>query len=175
MGTIPDPRTWNVGDLVAAADLNDEIRDMINWMVDPPRIKLGKSASQNNLTDQTVTKLTWNTEAFKVDITHSASSGDITVQTAGYYLVIANVEFSAENSVGQRRVDIFINGFTATQNVFASGNTTPAGNVLIRMSVAGYQRALVGDVFNVGAYQSSGLNTTDITTNSNFAAIWMES
>lgn len=162
--TVSNPTT---GQPILAA-WGDQIRTNQEFFIDPPGCSVYNSSAQS-LANNTGTVLTANSENFDNDSMHSTSvnTSRITIQTAGRYLVIAAVSFSA-NSTGNRQVNFKKNG---------SG---VAGGSLLDNSGASNSTAIVqvqslvlaaSDYVEVEATQRSGGNLN--TTLSEFAAFFM--
>lgn len=179
MGTVPSPRTWHIDDDVADADFNQEIRDVADWILDPPRILLTKTSNQT-LTSGVFESITWQSQEEIVDMTHSTVSDSwrINVNTSGMYFVVANLEIEDSGDTdGQRRIDLGKNG---AQNdldgsmKFSSESIAPPGaNINSMLSVKGYQRAVAGDWFQLFALQGSG-ELEPVLAGATFGAIWVE-
>src|SRR6266498_2901474 len=61
--SIPGPRTWVAAEFVDNVELNTEIRDALNYLLDPPRAELRQTVTQN-LTTATWTDITYTTEDY---------------------------------------------------------------------------------------------------------------
>lgn len=104
------PRTWATSDTITAALLNQEIRDNLSFLHDPPTCRIYHSVDQSigNSSDQAVV---CNSERYDTDTMHSTSSNTsrITFTTAGKYRVWVVGMFAA-NATGIRRVRLRLNG-----------------------------------------------------------------
>lgn len=86
MATLPTPRDWDAFYTPTATDLNDDIRNTVNFFVGPPRVTLRRTANQT-ITAETWTKITWQSDSLG-DVDGMWSSGSlITPITAGRYRV----------------------------------------------------------------------------------------
>lgn len=171
------PHTWAAGDYPTAAYFNQEIRDNVSFLANPPACRVTNTAVQS-VGNAAWTAMTFDTELFDTDSMHSTSSNTsrITATTAGLYLFTGAIAWTA-NATGQRGC-AFRKNSSGTNNPTDSGslytavtNTTatytPAA-MLIKLAAADYVE-LVG-------YQSSGgpLNTADQTLGFHyFAAVWV--
>lgn len=119
--------------------------------------------------------VTWDSEDNDTDGMHSTSSNTsrLTVPSggAGYYLVIATIEFDtttlAAGQAGQYGVRIRYNGSTVFRTVFDDAEA-PADADLV-MQVAGIPGMNVGDYVECQVYTTRDIN---VTANSRFEAIW---
>lgn len=153
MATLPNPRTWTVGELLTAAKLNTDLRDGLNFLLSPPLAVLRLSADIT-ISNNSVTGVSWNSEAIDRDGGHDNVTNPTryTAQTAGWYDVgIAIAWFT--NTTGQRQ--IIIGG-----NVSAglAGNVAPgsASGTLTYMSAARTHFLNVGDYVYAEVWQNSG-------------------
>lgn len=146
MATVPNPRTWTVGELLTASKLNTDLRDGMNFLLSPPRTLLHKTASQS-VNNTTWTVLTWNSEQYDNDGGHSNSTNNsrYTAQTAGWFTFTANILWA---SSGERGARFLKNG---------SGN--PFGEAVINgyaVHITGWTLLSVNDYVEVMGYQNSG-------------------
>lgn len=100
------PRTFVTGEVVTATILNQDIRDNMTTVGNPPRMKTRRSGTQS-LTNNVITALTWDQEFYDTDTMHSTATNTQrgTVNTAGLYECQINLEF-AGNATGHRSVHI---------------------------------------------------------------------
>lgn len=170
---VPNPRTWEIGETVTAALMNQEIRDAFSFLLDAPRVKVSR-ASAFSVPNQDATLVPWDQEILKSGITHSTltNSQRLTVVDPGLYLVVATVTFDAADG-GQRRLDLCFNGDVLTTREFCSENMDPVPSpVPSTLSAGGQMRGAAGDWFMARVYQSSGASI-NISTDSSLSAVWM--
>ncbi len=107
---VPNPRTWTVGDLDSAGLLNANIRDGLNFLLNPPLWQGYQNAAQS-CTTGTVTSITWDTNVVDTYGGHSVSTNPsrYVAQVAGWYRVYSSVEWAA-NAAGQRVHLLAVNG-----------------------------------------------------------------
>jgi hypothetical protein len=86
MATIPGTRTWAVGEFITASRLNTEIRDALDFILNPPWCQPYDGAGIA-CANSTATLITMDSESEDSDAMHSTSSltGRITIITAGVY------------------------------------------------------------------------------------------
>lgn len=117
MATLPAPRTWADADVVTAVALNADIRDSLNFLLNPPRVSVwsdtGVSVRREGESLQGGhALLTWNQVKFDSDAMWGANSSRLTVKTAGFYEVILHVEWQtlSDSEPGNRYAAITKNG-----------------------------------------------------------------
>jgi hypothetical protein len=102
------PRTWIAGEVVTATIMNQDVRDNMTMVGNPPRCKVHRTATLS-LTNNTITLLTWNdeTRGYDTDSMHSTSTNThrVVTNTAGLYLAHLNLEFAA-NATGFRGIHL---------------------------------------------------------------------
>lgn len=143
-GTIP-PASWG-----------DQIRDNLEFLVDPPAVSAYHSAAVT-LTDDTLTKMVADSELFDNASWHSTSSNTsrLTAPIACRALVFATVVFDP-NATGERLVDFLVNN--TTQYVGVAGAPNPSGSRNTGITVV---RAIIfaaGDYVECRSRQKSGGN-----------------
>ena len=178
---VPSQGTVAVGDKITASLWNDDVRDAVNFLISPPRVKVYKTANQS-IADNAYACLTWNAEAFDSDTMHdnTTSNSRITFTTAGTYQITLNCLW-ANNSTGIRNHTIEKNGSTSINSgtkilepfAFNPGNATHNG-----VSVSLMHSFAAGDWIQVFVLQNSGgaLNLSGTTeAHSSFSARWISS
>jgi hypothetical protein len=123
LNTVHNPATGTV----APAAWGDQVRDNLEFLVDPPTCSV-EASSDVTLADNSTTALAAATENFDNDSMHSTVSNTsrITIQTAGRYLFLATVRFDAASGSGAgiRRVSLRVDGTTSYGGMQAIGATT---------------------------------------------------
>lgn len=162
MATIPNPRTWTASEAVTTAKLNTDIRDGLNFFFNPPRAFLSKNADQNFGTGVEGVIL-WETETYDTDNGHSTvtNPGRYTAQTAGWYYLIVNVHWRANNDLGMREIVFKKNGLAAgRQN--RQDEWPGYGHLFntVQIRTSGHMQMNVGDYVEVCIYQNSGSGST---------------
>ena len=146
------PKTYNVGDVLTASDMNTYQRDNISYLYNVPTCRVYNDANIA-IPDDTATALTFNTERWDTDGIHNTSTntGRLTCVTAGVYHIYACVSFAA-NATGARSCTIRLNGST-TIAVSSGGNAGAAD--LVRIILSTEYKLTVTDYLEVTAYQNS--------------------
>lgn len=108
MATVPSQATAAVGDPLTATLWNDDVRDAIAFLVDPPKCALTTAAQAT--TNNVYALLSWDTEKYDNDAMHDlvTNPSRVTFKTAGIYLVSYNASWVA-NATGTRTVDVRLN------------------------------------------------------------------
>jgi hypothetical protein len=147
LNTIHNPATGTV----APAAWGDQVRDDLEFLIDPPVVSAFHSTTQS-LTSGSAFVLQANSENFDNDAMHSTVTNNsrITATTAGRYFFSARVSFAA-NVTGIREVRFGKNStFTTALNINAAG----AGATIITTFTTFVMAA--GDFCEVAAQQTSG-------------------
>lgn len=178
---VPSQGTVAVGDKITASLWNDDVRDAVNFLISPPRVKVYKTANQS-IADSTYALLTWNAEAFDSDTMHDnvTNTARITFTTAGTYQITLNCLW-ASNGTGARYHTIEKNGTTTK-----GSGTVILEPFVISPIVATHSGASIsvmasfsaGDYIQAFVYQNSGgaLNLAGVTeAHSTFSARWIAS
>ncbi len=166
MATLPSPKTWATSDGLGAATLNLEVRDALNFLLNPPTTGLSATGQTHNSTGNWLS-IGGYTEDWDTDAMHSTSvnTSRITCVTAGKYLFTGSVAF-ASNATGIRGARFLANGGTTYEQC---GQPAAAGAGA--MSISGIIPMTAGQYVELQAYQSSGGNLVADTTR--FSAIWV--
>lgn len=152
MATVPNPRTWTVGELLTAAKLNTDLRDGLNFLLSPPLAVLRISAN-TLIANNTLVSVSWTTEAIDRDGGHDNVTNPIryTAQTAGWYDIAGSVLFYTASG-GIRSMSLL-----EPSGVPIAGNTAPGNGVIVMPVSASKVFFLnVGDYFTMQLYQDSG-------------------
>lgn len=160
MATVPSQSTVTVGSKITAAYANDDIRDAINFILDPPRLQASLSANVSLATSGTWQLISWDTETWDNDSMHSTSTNTsrLIAPTAGRYLVSVNA-FFAPNATGTRGINLTPNGAgtkTANNAVLSDGYFAPANNTNNLVSATVEWSAAANDYLELWCVQSSG-------------------
>ncbi len=148
---VHDPATGTA----APAAWGDQVRDNLEFLIDPPACKAKHSTTQT-LVNNTSASLSADSEDFDNNAMHSTVTNNtrITIQTAGRYEFYANVGFNA-SSTGERIVEFRQNGTTMHPGVaiWNAGPGTSTGVILTDVFAL-----TAGDYMEVRATQLSGGN-----------------
>lgn len=170
MATVPAQITWTTGTVVTAAQLNTNVRDAVNFLIQPPSASLTKTGTTSLATSSSVyTAITFDTEDWDTDGGHSTSvnTSRYTAQTAGKFQGHCQLEFQS-SATGARLAGFRVNGgsiYWTAEIPAVNGNTT------IVMST-GFLSLAVNDYVEVVGLQNSG-GTLTVNANSRFALLWM--
>jgi len=156
---VPSQGTVAVGDKITASLWNDDVRDAVNFLISPPRVKVYKTANQS-IANSAWACLTWNAEAFDSDTMHdnATSNSRITFTTAGTYEVTLNCMW-ANSTAGIRNHSVEKNG-TTTQGsgttVIEPFATAPVGATYNGVNATVTASFAAGDYIQAFVFQSSG-------------------
>lgn len=170
------PRTWATDDPITAAALNQDVRDNVAFLANPPRCIVYNNANIS-IPNNAATALTFNSERQDSDAMHSTSSNTsrITCVTAGLYDLFGCIRWASQGTVtGVREVGIRLNGATYLA-VNDGGSTLYNGLTIIQQVTRNGYPLSVGDYVELVPFQSSGgaLNVEFVGNYSpEFAAIW---
>jgi len=151
--SLPSQRTWVVGDVVTAAMMNSNVRDAVNFLLNPPIADVYQSAAQT-LATGTATDVTF--DASNVDTyaghSNSVNNSRYVAQVAGWYLVVAEVGFTG-NANGRRSLAIQKNDVDLTP-IRQSKSADPS-NIGLVLQAAAVTQLAVSDYVDVSAFQNS--------------------
>lgn len=148
LNTIHNPATGTI----APASWGDQVRDDLEFLIDPPACSVFHSTVQSVAHGSWVPLLA-NSENYDNDGMHSTVSNTarITIATAGRYDVNGTISF-AVNTTGNRAISVWLNGTTQYVGMLvpsAASNST----------VVSVSRTLVlnaGDYIEARAFQTCG-------------------
>lgn len=159
MATVPSQQTFTAGSTLTAAQLNDDVRDAINFLLDPPSAYAYHSTTQTVSTGiSSFTLLAMDSESWDNDGIHSTSTNNsrMTIQTDGTYFCKGIVTFQADTNNNNRNARLTKNGsggtvvgVTKLRN--ANANTTS-------MEVTSVLPLVAGDYIELWASQDTGGN-----------------
>lgn len=151
LNTVHNPSTGGV----APASWGDQIRDNLEYLVEPASCRVFHSGQQL-LTHATWVTLLADSESWDSASMHSTSSNTsrITVPASGKYLFTATGEFG-NHETGMRWLRFLVNG-SATQPFFAAAVTNYTG---ARGSGSTMRSFTAGNYVEVQALQNSGNST----------------
>lgn len=91
------PRTWVTGELVTAAEMNQDVRDNISALANPEACRAYHNTTQS-VTDNTDTTVAFNTESYDTASIHSTVTNNsrFTLPKAGLWEFDWNVQFAAD-------------------------------------------------------------------------------
>ena len=158
------PKTWAVGNVLTASDMNTYVRDNAAFLYGPPSCRAYNDADIS-IANNSVTALTFNSERWDTDTMHdlSTNTGRLTCKTAGIYHIYANVQFAA-NDTGYRTCTIRLGGST----VIGAMSITEVSDVAQRLIVSTEYPLAVNDYVEVTVYQNSG-DALNVTASANYS------
>jgi hypothetical protein len=173
MATIPTTRTWVAGNVVTAAQMNSDVRDLGNLVLSgKPLTVMYNSAAFTLTASGTTYQMTYDTETIDRDGNHSTSvnTDRWTCQTAGYYMFThSTLPFAAQTTAAGTR-DCWwqftpFGGSSANTGYYNSVVAVNAQAMYLTPPTAVLYCA-VGDYVQLNVRQSSGgsLNITSTTT-----------
>lgn len=148
------PQTYVAGNVLTAAQLNQDLRDNVAFLASPPR------AAANRITTQSITNNAWNLVTFTVEDTDSdgmfsTGSGDrFTCVTPGRYFVTFTAGF-ATNTTGLRGYAIS-KGTTVATGFFAEQLLSVATSGGHWASISGEVVLAAGETVSCQVFQNSG-------------------
>ena len=163
MVAVPSQMTWLVGQRLTDTALNDDIRDAVNFLLNPPRVQVYDVTTATNIPDDSVASgtyypISFGSETgplgFDSDGVHSIVSqkSRLTIVTPGTYLV-SGLYTAAANATGYRWARWLVNSTNYGPHVRMPANsgveTTVAAPTLQIVCAA-------GDWIELAARQSSG-------------------
>ena len=169
------PKTFVVGDVLTASDMNTYVSDNTDFLNTPPSARVYNNADIE-IANETTTALTFNTERWDNNTIHSTSSntGRLTCRTAGLYYIYGHVSFasstdtisSTDTDTRARSCAIRLNGTTS----LASVGTSPiaSGTLQTSYSVSTTYSLAVDNYLELVVYQNSG-GALDIVYGANYS------
>ena len=165
------PPTKTDGDGFSAAEFNQNVRDNVEFLYEPPRCLLNHNLDQS-IANNTITALSFNQEIADNDSMHSllSNTSRVTVNTAGVYALTASVQF-AGNTSGVRTVSIVMNG----SDTLVTQDAENLGVNPIKLNVATLYYLDVNDYVEVRVRQDSGgaLDCKSTAGLPNFRVAWI--
>jgi len=172
-------KTWSVGDVLTAADMNLYVRDNTTWLgTDKPIVRVYHSANES-IAHATTFALQMNTAQFNNQaMWASGSNKRLTCPTgmSGKYLIGGQILFAAHGT-GTRAVQVRENGTTFLGTGYAPGsaglNTVPNLATIFELSDNG---ASANDYVELTGYQDSGVAVNSLTSgveSPHFFAVWI--
>lgn len=159
MATVPATRTWVAGEVVTAAHFNTNIRDVFNYLLAPPILKLVQTVAQS-IPNAAATAATFSTEIVDSSGMHSTSvnTSRATAVYPGWYDSGGKGGFSSD-ATGLRIVEWAINATVQNgSGVLHTANATTSSRV---PAVADKYFLNVGEYQEISLFQNRGsaLNT----------------
>ncbi len=134
----------------------------------PPSVKLERLSGQV-ISDANTATILWDDEAWDTDTMHDLSTNTdrITINTAGIYLVIGAVRYTAGIS-DDSSLTIRENGTLVVRDEGGPANTAGGRTASVMLNLA------VNDYLQMQVYQNNSANTSRTTTTGTFfSAVWV--
>ena len=154
--TYPAIGPFTAGDILTAATMTDIQTNLTNQRV--PAMCRVKQTSGASIADNTNVTLAFDAEDFDTDAMHdnAVNNSRITINTAGVYLVVGGVRYTAGVS-DETRASILKNGGNVGIDERGSANTRSG------MQVMGYYDLAITDYLELQVYQNNSANTARTT------------
>lgn len=172
MATLPSPATWTDGPKITAAKLNLEVRDTLNFLINPPQAKASLVTTPISATTATWTLVTLNQEDWDNDGIHGTSTaiGDatsnsrLTCVTPGLYATSSSIVY-ANSGTGMRGLRIVKNGGGRGPAMAAATYTWASNLVTVTLASHGYStgQKIYLDFTSGGATANDGTYTLTST------------
>lgn len=167
MPTWTNPRTWVNGETVTHTELNEQIRDNLDFLHSKDHVSVYRTANET-VTDSTYGLLNWNAEAYDSNSMHDNATVNsrLRCNSDGLYLVIFKINFEIDNT-GQRRVMLRENAAGSSSGGTTRGVWSGEGIATYETTVAGTRllRLVDTDYVELFAYQNTG-SSLDIESGS---------
>ncbi|MEV0616206.1 hypothetical protein AB0I81_23025 [Nonomuraea sp. NPDC050404] len=169
MATVPNPRTWTVGELLTASKLNTDLRDGLNFLLSPPLASLIKGNSQSIPNNSTQT-VTWVSEEIDRDGGHDnvTNNSRYTAQSAGWYKFTLTQTWNF-GTTGIRQSIIRKNN---TTNLIVHLYVPIGGGGGASGALSGIAFLAVSDYLEVRAFQDSG-SALDLQSTDRWSLLWV--
>jgi hypothetical protein len=152
---IPSMKTWVDGEVVSPQDLNEQIRDVGDFVLGGrPAGRVARRASTQTLATDAWTAVAWDTVDYDTDsLFDPGNPSYVQVQTTGLYLLTATMAIAGSSAGSIRGVRIRSN----TQGTLTDSRTYPSST---NMTGGASTQSLLaaGEVLYVEGYQNSGVD-----------------
>jgi len=159
---VPNPQTWS-SVMVTVATMNTEVRDVLNFLLDPPRARLYLTGSQSIL-NNTPTLIAWTGEYTDSRNGHSTvtNNTDLTIAENGDYRVTVTAPW-ADNATGRRALTIRVLHANATTTDYSGDSKSPGAAAAFTNVASRTIPMVAGDKLQIRAFQTSG-GTLNLST-----------
>lgn len=139
--------------LVAPSSWGDQVRDNLEFLVDPPQVSVDDASTQT-ISTSTFTVLAADQENYDTDAMHSTSTNNsrLTCVTAGKYTVWSTVQKADSNSTNRCVSRFLVNGTTAYIGATLASASFWSASVVRTITLA------VDDYVECEVWQDSGGN-----------------
>ena len=95
---IPDPGTWAAG-LVTTSMMNTRLRDVENWLLNPPHVHCFRTATKTGTANNTFVLYDMDTELYDWSVSamhdNSTNNSRLVAPEAGVYYISAHIRYAA--------------------------------------------------------------------------------
>jgi hypothetical protein len=159
MGYVPTLKTWSDGARVTAADFNDQIRDGLGALLNPPQALVHRTDASATLASGTTYIATpWQVAATDTDgMWNAANPTRLTIGTAGYYLIQAKYVWG-NYAAGYRSTWLKVNagGNPAAGTGLDNDLVQPVPATTTTTRLITSRLMVAGDHLELFTYQTSG-------------------
>lgn len=151
------PATWTAGEIPTAAKMNQQVRDNVSFLANPPACRVRRTTAQTGIVTATETAIGFDAERYDTASMHDNATNNsrIVFPVAGIYIVGCHIQWD-NNATGFRALFVRLNGATRIAPEF---RTTNNGDVTEMGIVTTYKFA-ASDYIEFTVYQTSGANRT---------------
>jgi len=169
------PRTWTTGELATAAMLNQDVRDNVSFLANPPACRVYHNTTQS-VGNNAEMSVAFNSETYDTNAMHDpvTNNSRITIQTAGIYLVTWSLFLGVDTDYTLFYSYLRKNG-AGIHTLGSEVGTQPDANTGPMSVGSTTDKFIVGDYLEVRANQkntSAGANLLQ-ATNCVFTATWI--
>jgi hypothetical protein len=169
------PRTWTASEVVTAAQLNQDVRDNVAFLANPPACRVYHNATQA-CADNAFTTLAFNSEQYDTAALHDTATNNsrITIPVAGIYLVTfyGTLELAAYNHA---EANLRLNGASTIGVGDNMDNATTSFGKTVELATV-YKFA-AGDYIQIRVFQDNAANVARNLTvgpdGNAFTATWI--
>lgn len=150
------PRTWAPGEYPTAAQLNQDLRDNVSFLANPPACRIYHNTTQS-MTDNTEMTVLFNSERYDIAGMHdpTTNTGRITFPVAGLYIVGFAIEIAVAADYTLIYTSLRVNGTTSigeTAQAHGSAAFAPHASQNVAYKFA------AGDYVELRAFQDNTAN-----------------
>lgn len=173
---IPQPWTWANGDAPNFREMNARTSEMVNFLLNPPFIRLRKVTVQS-IPTSTSTNVSWDyLEVESDEMWSSADPTKIKPSTPGWYVGNAGYSFNA-NSTGYREMNVIKNADASNPIIRVKNDAYPSGSVVSRGNLFITNFNGTTDYIQMSVWQNVGSSqdivTTAIEHQPDFSLLWI--
>lgn len=133
------PKTWNVGDIMLASDLNTYVRDNTNFLAAPPLLRVYRNAAYTGVGGTAVTVMPFDTVQYDTSSAWNSGGHYYAVPVVGSYLTVSCLTWATgagtTNTVITKNAVTWANGPLITQIAGMSNFSSPAVDIVVCTTV----------------------------------------